>query len=90
MTSCSACLGPRSNGPRGPPAVLCASGPGPGTRGVDQISGDWGLGPKALGILQVSRATRAHVQGPSGTTSCTGRLVLGFGGLRVRPALPGE
>ena len=73
-TRCLWRLGPWSEGQHGRPAVL----------------GDCGPGPKALGVDQVSRATCAGVQGPSGTTSTSRRLALGSGGLRIQPSLPCE
>ena len=61
-------------GPRGRPAVPADSGPGPRARGVDQLS----------------RPTRARVRGPAGSTSCPGRLGPGSEGPRGRPAVPAD
>ena len=73
-TSCSRWLGPRSEGPRCPPALPAASG----------------QDPRALVVDQLSRATRACVLGQAWSTRCPGRLVLGSEGPRGRPAVTGH
>ena len=45
--------------------------------------------PRARVVDQLSRATRAHVQGPADSTSSPGRIALGSVGLRGRPAVLG-
>ena len=51
-------LGPTPEGPRVRPAV----------------PGNLVLGPKTCGVHQLSRETRARVQGPAGSTGCPGHL----------------
>ena len=73
FTSSPRRLGPVPVFPQGQPAVSGDSGPGPKTRGVDQLS----------------RATCTWVRWPLGSTSSPGLLGPGFDGLRFRPAIPG-
>ena len=49
--------------------------------------GDWGPGPKALGVDQLTWAARAWVRGPSGLTNSPGRLGPGSECPRCRPPL---
>ena len=71
---CPGRIGPGSECPRCRPAV-------PGTSR---------LGPKALGVDQLSRATPAQLRNPVGSTSCSRPLAVGSEGPRGRPALPGQ
>src|SRR5512137_2969260 len=41
-------------------------------QGRPAVPGDWGLGPKALGVDQLSRATRARIRGPAGQPDIPG------------------
>ena len=60
----------------------------PRSRGSTRYPGLTGSAPRACGVDQLSRATRACVQRPAGSTSCPRRLGHGSEGPRVQSALP--
>ena len=77
--------------PAGRPAVPGHSRLGPRARGVEQLfSSDLGPGSRARGVDQHSRLNRALVQGPVGSTICSGELGPESKELRSRPAFPGD
>ena len=74
MTICPGRLGPGSKGPLGRPSVPGDSCPGPRAHMVDQMS----------------RATRAQVRGPAGSTNNPARLGSYSEGSRGGPTVPGD
>ena len=73
-TSCAVGLGPKSNGPRGRPAV----------------PGSLRLGPMALAVNQLSRATRAHARCSAVSASSPGPLRPVSEVSQCRLAVPGK
>ena len=67
-------LGPGSEGPQGPPGV----------------PGDSHSSPRACGVDQISRASRAHARCPAGSTRRPRRLRPGSEGPRCHTALLGH
>ena len=71
----------------------CPGGLGPGSeslQGRQAVTGYSGSCPRAHGVDQLSRDTRAWVRSPSGSTSCPGDFRPGSEGPRCRPAVPGD
>ena len=86
---------PGQSGP-GPSALVSTSCPRTlvlgfvGPPGVPAFPGDSGLAPKACGVYQLFRATRACIRGPAGSTSCPRTFALVSESPRCRSALPGD
>ena len=90
LTSCPGRLAPLSEFSRCPPVVPDYSQSGPRARGVTSWPGRFGSGSECPMGRSASRATRARVRGPAGSTSCPGRLVQASKGPRFRPEVPGD
>ena len=90
LTRCPGRLAPFSEFPWVRHAVPGDLGQGPRARGSTSCPGDSGPGPSYCGVDQLSRATRARVRVPAGSTSCPWRLGLGSKGPRGLPAAPGD
>ena len=89
-TSCPGGLGTLSEGPRCRQAFPGVSHLCPRARGFHQSSLATQTMPVGPGVEQLSWATPGRVQGPTGSTSCPGRLGPGSDFPRGRPAIPGD
>ena len=75
-------------GSTGCPGILRPGSKGPQGRGA--VPGLSRLGPNALGVDQLSRATPARLRTPVGSTSCSRPPALVSEGPRCRPAVSGS